>query len=52
MNIAKSGLKERREWRQTNGLAWPPVPKYKVAVTLPQPMDGKDGANAWTPRKN
>ena len=52
-------LKERREEaiRRAKGDVisldgiWPPAASFQRAYTLPQPKDGRDGATAWTPRK-
>lgn len=43
-------LKKHREIAEKNGTAWPPKPTFRPMVTMPQPRDGKDGANGWTPR--
>ena len=51
-DAAAAWLKERRETAIRRGEAWPPKPMFQKAVSLPQPRDGKDGANGWTPRKN
>lgn len=43
--------REERKAR-LEGKAWPPTPVFrKMSPPVPQPRDGKDGANGWTPRK-
>lgn len=48
--IAADFLKKHREIAQQRGSQWPPIPTFRPMVIMPQPRDGKDGANGWTPR--
>lgn len=49
-NIAAEFLKKHREIEQKRGGQWPPTPTFRPMVIMPQPRDGKSGANGWTPR--
>ena len=49
-DVAAAFIRKHREIAQNRGEQWPPKPTFRPKVTLPQPRDGKDGANGWVPR--
>lgn len=49
-NAAARYIVGQERFCKGRGYAWPPVPRFEAAPELPQVRDGKDGANAWTPR--